>query len=105
MPYDEALAARVRDHLRDEPGLSEKAMFGGLAFLLDGKMSVGVRGGELLVRVGAEHMDAALREPHTRESPMGKRAMKGFILAVPETDDELAAWVRRGVDLARSLGT
>jgi TfoX/Sxy family transcriptional regulator of competence genes len=103
MAYDEALAARVRDQLRSEPGLSEKAMFGGLAFLLDGKMSVGIRGDELLVRVGAEQMDAALREPHTRESMMGERAMKGFILVAPETGDELAAWVRRGVDLARTL--
>ena len=103
MAYDEALAARVRDQLQDEPGLSEKAMFGGLAFLLDGKMSVAIRGDELLVRVGAENVAAALSEPHTRESVMGKRAMKGFILAAPETDDELAAWVRRGVDLARTL--
>lgn len=107
MAYDEELAARVRDLLVDEPGLTEKAMFGGLAFLLDGNMSVGLSsGGELIVRLGAERSDAALDEPHTRIFDMTRRPMTGWILVSRDglrTDDELAAWVRRGVAFARSL--
>ena len=101
MAYDEALAARVRAQLEDEPGLTEKKMFGGLGFMLDGNMAVGIRGDDLLVRVGAEHMDEALQEPHVRESVMGKHVMKGFVLV--SQDAELDSWIRRGVAYARSL--
>jgi TfoX/Sxy family transcriptional regulator of competence genes len=106
MAYDEALADRVRDLLADEPGLTEKAMFGGLAFLLDGNLSVGIRSDELMVRVGAEGTGEALAQPHARQSYMGERAMKGWILVAPAGlagDAELGAWVRRGVAYARSL--
>jgi hypothetical protein len=105
--YDEALAERVREQLAGERGLTEKAMFGGLAFLLDGNMSVGLSGGgELMVRVGPEATDDALARPHTRVFDMTGRPMRGWILVAPEGiggDGELAAWVRRGVDFARSL--
>ncbi len=106
MAYDGALADRVRTRLARESGLQEKAMFGGLAFMLDGNLAVGIRGDDLMVRVGAGGTDAALAEPHARQSYMGERTMKGWILVAPEGtrgDQELAGWVRRGVDFARSL--
>ena len=101
MAYDEALAGRVRELLAEQPGLTEKKMFGGLGFMLDGSMAVGIRGDELLVRVGAEHMDGALAQPHTRESQMGKHVMKGFVLVSQDAD--LDSWIERGADYARSL--
>jgi len=106
MAYDEALAERVREQLAAEPAISEKAMFGGLAFLLEGNMAVGLSGDELMVRVGPDASDDALARPHTRPFDMTGRPMKGWILVAPEgvaEDDDLAAWVARGVDFARSL--
>jgi TfoX N-terminal domain len=107
MAYDEDLAHRVRELLIDEEGLSEKAMFGGLAFLLDGNMSVGLssRGG-LMVRLGADATEDALERPHTRIFDMGARPMKGWIVVDPaglKTKRQLAVWVRRGVEFARTL--
>jgi hypothetical protein len=106
MAYDEALAERVREQLAAEPAISEKAMFGGLAFLLDGNMAVGLSGDELMVRVGPDASDDPLARPHTRPFDMTGRPMKGWILVAPEgvaEDDDLTAWVARGVDFARSL--
>src|SRR3954454_5091928 len=104
MAYDEALAERVRAELAGESGLVEKAMFGGLAFLLGGNMAVGVRGVDLMVRVGPEGVADALSDPHARESRMGERVMKGWILvAPPGLEDGLSAWVARGVAYARGL--
>jgi TfoX/Sxy family transcriptional regulator of competence genes len=103
MAYDEALAGRLRDQLAGQPGLTEKKMFGGLAFLLDGNLAVGIRGEDLMVRVGEEGAEAALAQPHARESYMGERAMKGWILVGPDGHYRLEEWVRRGVAYARSL--
>ena len=106
MAYDEELAQRVRDQLSDEPSVTEKAMFGGLAFLLDGNMAVGLSGDELMVRVGPDASDEALARPHTRVFDMTGRPMRGWILVAAEgvgSDDELAAWVERGATFARSL--
>jgi TfoX/Sxy family transcriptional regulator of competence genes len=106
MAFDEDLARRVRDRLAGETGVTEKAMFGGLAFLLDGNMAVGLSGDELMVRVGPEASDDALERPHTRPFDMTGRPMKGWILVAPEGvagERELAAWVAQGVDFARSL--
>lgn len=107
MAYDQDLANRMREELADEAGVTEMAMFGGLAFLLRGNMSVGLSsGGELMVRVGAEATEDALKRPHTRLFDMTGRPMKGWILVAPEgvrTKRQLGAWVRRGVGFARSL--
>jgi TfoX/Sxy family transcriptional regulator of competence genes len=105
MAYDEALAARVRDRLATEDGVTEKAMFGGLGFLVAGNMAVGIRGDDLMVRVGPEGAAAALAEPHARRSFMGEREMKGWILVAPDgvAGDDLEQWVQRGVTYARSL--
>ena len=106
MAYDEDLAARVRGQLAAERGLAEKAMFGGLAFLLDGNMAVGLSGDELMVRVGPGRSDEALARPHTRPFDMTGRPMKGWILVAPDalgSERELADWVSEGVAFARSL--
>jgi hypothetical protein len=106
MAYDEDLANRVREQLAAEPAVTEKAMFGGLAFLLQGNMAVGLSGAELMVRVGPDASDDALDRPHTRPFDMTGRPMKGWILVAPEgvaRERDLAAWVARGVEFARSL--
>jgi TfoX/Sxy family transcriptional regulator of competence genes len=107
MAYDEDLANRVREQLAGEGGVTEKAMFGGLAFLLRGNMAVGLSsGGELMVRVGPNATDDALARPHTRLFDMTGRPMKGWILVAPEgmkTGRQLGTWVRRGVEFARTL--
>jgi hypothetical protein len=106
MAYNEDLANRVREQVRNEDALTEMEMFGGIAFLLAGNMSVGISGDELMVRVGAEDWDDALRQPHARPFDMTGRPMKGWIMVAPdgvESDDQLAGWVTRGVEFARRL--
>src|SRR5215208_7284773 len=107
MAYDEELANRIREQLAGEEGVTEKAMFGGLAFLLGGNMAVGIAStGELMVRTGPDGADEALAKPHTRPFDMRGRPMKGWILVAPEgfrTARQLGPWVRRGVALAREL--
>jgi TfoX N-terminal domain len=106
MAYDEALAERVRAEVAAEEGLTEKTMFGSLAFLLDGNLAVCVRGDELLVRVGPDGLDAALARGHARLFEMGGRPMKGWVMVAPpgvETAEGLRDWVARGVVFARSL--
>jgi TfoX/Sxy family transcriptional regulator of competence genes len=107
MAYDEDLAHRVRELLAEQDGVSEMSMFGGLAFLLDGNMSVAVssRGG-LMLRVEPDATDEALSRPHARVFEMRGRPVKGWIRVDAEglrTKRQLAAWVRRGVEFARSL--
>ncbi|MEZ4769887.1 MAG: TfoX/Sxy family protein [Caldilineales bacterium] len=106
MAYDEGLAQRVREVLADEAGLTEKRMFGGIAFMLDGNMACGVSGDELMLRVGTDGFDALLSEPGVRIFDMSGRPMKGWLLVsagATAEDDDLAGWVRRGVTFARSL--
>ena len=105
MAYDEELADRVRARLDDEPGLTERKMFGGIAWMLEGNMAVGLMKDGLLVRLG-ELAEAAAAEPHASQPTMGTRPMKGMVLVAPEgleTDEQLGAWVARGADVARSL--
>lgn len=92
MAYDERLAERVRELLAPRQGLSERRMFGGLAFLLHGNMCCGVHGEELIVRLDAEGADKVLQEPHVRPMDMTGRPMKGWLMVAPtglETDDDL----------------
>jgi hypothetical protein len=107
MAYDEVLANRVRELMAGEKGLTEKAMFGGLGFMLGGNIAVGIsNSGELMVRVGTDATDDALAKPHTRIFDMTGRPMKGWILVAPEgvkTKRELSAWVKRGTEFARTL--
>ena len=105
--YDEELAARVREVLADEPALSEKRMFGGLAFLLGGNMAVSASGqGGLLVRCDPERTGTLVGEPGVKRFEMGGRSMDGWLHVQPEavtTDQELARWVAVGVAYARAL--
>jgi TfoX/Sxy family transcriptional regulator of competence genes len=105
--YDEELAERIRELVIGEPGLAEKRMFGGLAFLINGNMSVSASGqGGLLLRVDPAETDALLRRPHARPFEMRGRAMDGWLRVDPEglrTKRELERWVSRGVAYARSL--
>ena len=106
MAYDERLAARVRDLLGDRPGVAERRMFGGLAFLLHGNMACGVRDDELLVRVAADASEAALAEPGTRPFDLPGRPMAGWVLVGAEGyagDDGLRRWVDRGLAYAATL--
>lgn len=106
MAYDEALAGRVRELLGKRKGIKEKKMFGGLAFLLNGNMSVGLHGGELIVRLDPAETDAALARPHTRIFDITGRPMKGWIMVKPAGvagEAALAEWVRKGADYAASL--
>jgi TfoX/Sxy family transcriptional regulator of competence genes len=107
MAYDEDLADRIRELIASEAGLTEKKMFGGLAFLINGNMSVGVSGqGGLMVRVTPAETDALIARPHARPFEMRGRQMRGWVRVDPEgvrTKRQLEPWVRRGVAYARSL--
>ena len=96
MAYDLELAQRVRDALGSWPGLSERRMFGGLAFLVDGKMFVGISGSSLMARIGTEHYLDALALSGVREMAFTGRPMKGYVYVDPpalESRRDLEAWV------------
>ncbi len=97
MAYDEALAARVRTCLRAVAGITEKKMFGGLAFMTGGHLTVGVYGDGLIARIGAEHMDAAVAEPGVRPFDMTGRPMRGIVVVAAEALDDTALdhWIAR----------
>ena len=107
MAYDERLAARIRDEVAGEPGLSEMRMFGGLAFLVGGHMAVAASGqGGLMLRCDPDDTDALLAEPGAQEFEMRGKPMRGWLrvdAAAVEDDEALAAWVARGTAYARSL--
>ncbi len=107
MAYDEALAQRVRELVARETGLSEKKMFGGLAFLIEGNMAVAASGqGGLLVRVDPAKSDALVARSSARPMEMRGREMAGWLRVDGEhvrTRRQLSAWVERGVTYARSL--
>jgi hypothetical protein len=107
MAYDEDLANRIRELVLTEEGVSEQRTFGGLAFLINGNMSVAVsREGGLMLRVDPTETDALLRKPHTRPFEMRGREMQGWLRVEDggvRTKRQLEAWVGRGVAYARSL--
>jgi hypothetical protein len=105
--YDEELADRVRAVVQDEPALSERTMFGGLAFLVGGNMAVAASGqGGLLLRVDPADTGTLVDDVHVHRMEMRGRAMDGWLRvddAAVTTDEELGRWVARGVGYARSL--
>jgi TfoX N-terminal domain len=106
MAFDEQLAARIRTHLGKRPGLVEKKMFGGIAFLLKGNMCCGVHRESLMVRLDPAETDNALSEPHTRVFDLTGRPMKGWILVEPKglaNDTQLGRWVDRAAKYAGAL--
>jgi TfoX/Sxy family transcriptional regulator of competence genes len=107
MAYDEDLAQRIRELIAAEPDVTERSMFGGLAFLVAGNMSVAASGqGGLMVRVEPDETDTLLAEPHAHAFEMRGRAMRGWLRVdapAVQTKSQVAPWVRRGVAYARSL--
>lgn len=96
MSYDEGLLERIRELVQDDAAVSEKKMFGGIAFLADGKMFCGLTGEDLMVRVGPQAHEAALAKRHTRPMDFTGKPMKGYVYVAPEglsEDDTLRAWV------------
>jgi TfoX/Sxy family transcriptional regulator of competence genes len=107
--YDEDLADRIRVCLGAEPGITEKRMFGGLAFLVDGSMAVAASGhGGLLLRVDPAQTQALVQAPNVERAVMRGREMDGWLRVGAEAvagDDDLERWVGRSVGYARSLPT
>ena len=107
MAYDEDLADRIRELIAAQPGVEEKRMFGGLAFLINGNMSVAVsaRGG-LMVRVPPDETEKLLAREHVEPMVMAGRESRGWLrvaLDGVKTKRQLQSWVTRGVDYAKSL--
>jgi exosome complex RNA-binding protein Rrp42 (RNase PH superfamily) len=109
MAYDEELARRIRDLIGPDPELTEKKMFGGLAFLIHGNMAISASGqGGVLVRVDPALTDELVVTTKATIAVMQGREMSGWLRVSPEdvaTDDDLEYWVDLGVDYARSLPT
>jgi TfoX-like protein len=107
MAYDEALAARIRDRIGAAPDLTEKKMFGGLAFLIGGNMAVAASGqGGIMVRVDPAQSDALVSATPAVPMEMRGRQMPGWLRLTSDdvtADSALAEWVERGVGYARSL--
>src|SRR5262245_43274421 len=106
MAYDEKLADRVRRALGPRADVTERKMFGGVAFLLNGKMFVGIAKEDLMVRVGPERYEAMLAEPHVRPMDFTGRPMNGYVFVGPEgcrTEKAVGKWVGRGAEFAASL--
>src|SRR5436190_2889990 len=106
MAFDETLAERIRQRVARRKGIEEKRMFGGVGFLLNGNMLVGVWKDSLIVRLGPDNYDDALLEPHVREFDITGRPMKGWVLVEPEgveDDDQLKGWIERALKFVKTL--
>lgn len=106
MTYDDRLADEIRAHLARRDDVTEKRMFGGLAFMIGGKMAVAAnRAGGLMVRVDPDDAPALLEEPGVERMVMGGRQMKGWLRLSTDGrgEDEIDAWVDRGVAFAETL--
>lgn len=106
MGYDESLASRVRDRLQEEEGFTEKKVFGGLCFLINGNMAGGITDDRLMVRVGKDRYEEALAMPHCHEMDFTGKPMKGMVIVAPEgleDDDDLTEWILMGIHFASSL--
>ncbi len=106
MPYDEPLAERVNQLLLTHAGVTARKMFGGLAFMLNGNMSVGIVQDHLMVRVGPEGYEDALEQPHCRPMDITGRPMRGWVMVDAKgvaADTDLNTWVHLGVRFASSL--
>lgn len=105
MAYDEGLAERIRGVFGERSGVSERRMFGGIAFMVKDRMSVGIAKDQLMVRVGPEAYEAALRERHVRKMDFTGRPLSGFVYVLPagyESDDDLRRWIERAAAYATS---
>lgn len=105
MAYDEALAERIRSVLADRVDVTEQKMFGGIAFMIGGRMAVGVINDDLMVRVGPDAHDDAVARPHARPMDFTGRPMRGFVYISPAgvaDDPELQGWNEAGASFAAS---
>ena len=106
MAFDENLAARIRHALARKRGVVEKKMFGGVCFLLNGNMLVGVWKKSLIVRVGPDQWDKALLEPRVKEFDITGKSMRGWVMVEPggvEDEDQLEEWIQRAVKFVGKL--
>lgn len=106
MAYDLELADRIRNLLPLDPAISERKMFGGLCFLLNGNMALGIVKEDLMVRVGPEAYQEALIETGVREMDFTGKPLKGMVYVgqeVLEADDDLFEWLQRGLSFAQTL--
>ena len=106
MAFDEALAGRIRRRLARRKNIEEKRMFGGVAFLLNGNLLVGVWKEALVVRLGQHEGEEAMKEPHVREFDITGRPMRNWVLVEPEgveDDEQLSAWIQRAVKFVGAL--
>jgi TfoX N-terminal domain len=106
MAYSEVLADRIRHQTGSNPNVAEKKMFGGVAFMNQGNMAVGVSNDELMVRVGLEGYEEAIADPGVRDFDMTGKRMKGWVLVGPQTiadDSDLNDWIDVGMEFAGSL--
>jgi hypothetical protein len=106
MAFDESLAARIRHALARKKGVVEKKMFGGVCFLLNGNMLVGVWREFLIARLGPDQGDEALLEPHVRKMDITGKPMKGWIMVEPEgveDDDQLKNRIQQAVNFVGKL--
>jgi hypothetical protein len=106
MAFSAALAARIRDALARKRGVEEKKMFGGVGYLLNGNLLVGVWKDSLIARLSPDEGEEALREPHVREFDITGRPMKGWVLVGPEgveDDAQLTDWIGRATRFVRTL--
>jgi TfoX/Sxy family transcriptional regulator of competence genes len=98
----------LEDALARKKGITAKKMFGGIGFLLHSNLLVGVWKDSLIVRLGPEEGDEALKEPHVKKFDITGRPMKGWVLVEPEGvmgDDQLAGWIQRAVKFVGALPT
>jgi TfoX/Sxy family transcriptional regulator of competence genes len=106
MPYDVYLTQRVRVLLADQPGLTERKMFGGVGFMLHGNMACGVHKDRLIVRVGPERYQEDLHQPHAMPFDITGKPMAGWVMVAAEgcqSDEALRDWVAQGVAFAHTL--
>jgi TfoX/Sxy family transcriptional regulator of competence genes len=106
MPYDEGLAQRIREILEDYRGITEKKMFGGMAFMFNGNMLCGIIGEEFIARLGTSDYEIYLKKAHTRKFDFTGKPMKGFVVVSPkgyEDDSDLSFWVKTCISFATSL--
>lgn len=107
MAFDKSLAERIRQRVARRRNVEEKKMFGGIGFLLNGNILVGVWKNSLIVRVGLDGYEDALLEPHIKEFDITGRPMKGWIMVEPEgvEEDQLTGWIERAVKFVGKLPT
>ena len=106
MPFNESLAARIRDALARKKGIEEKKMFGGVCFFLNGNMLVGVWREFFIARLGSDQGEDALLEPHVKKMDITGKPMKGWVMIEPEgveDDEQLKNWIQRATKFVRTL--